>query len=406
MTGLRSVVGRALDVGQGALGASAAPLFALASARHRQRLQRARHEPWAARGEDFLEHAERRDKFVYLARLSLTEGLLRPGPSAPAVDLEDAGPEMVFLGDALAVRQLGPSTFSHALCARLRRADAVCMNWEGVIGPRTEEIAPLFTARGARQLAAHARGEEDAGWCSSFDERAARTLLGLGRHTVANLANNHSLDRGGQSFATTTRWLRAHGATVTGGPGAVVFPLGAARIGLVAAGYGSNRAREPLPFLALSELTDAWLAQTARELAHCTHKVAILHWGHEYEWLPSHEQHTLLRRFAAHGFAAVVGHHPHVVQPHFRVGDTWASPSLGDFIGGDRTPFSRLGVALSLRFLPNGTVHGQPFGLAQTASWASAAKVMLLAEAPVFERTLARCIARARRSPLFGEARS
>ena len=412
---LVSVLGRLVDCAQVLFGAIATPGFWILQRLCPDRLARARHEPVAQRGASYLEHASWIDKAIYLTRLSCTEGLLaRNEPSIHTTTTTGTGPEVIFVGDALATEDLGDATFSPALRARLMESDALCINFEGIVGETRSEIAPLFTARGARQLARHAtrpNDEPDAGWCSAFDAAAARSVLSLGRRLVVSMANNHTLDLGSAGFLRTEACLRAHGALVAGaGEACTVLELGRVRIGFLALAYGSNRLVGRTPFASLSKLDDeAWLAARRAELRECTHRVALLHWGHEYEWLPSGEQRRLAERLIAHGFCAVMGHHPHVVQPHELRSGAWISYSLGDFVGGDRTPFSRLGVAVALRFHDDGSVSGTTVPLIQSPAWSRRTHVALLREAPRFERALAKRIQRRRGGiPVFGrmEARS
>jgi poly-gamma-glutamate capsule biosynthesis protein CapA/YwtB (metallophosphatase superfamily) len=60
--------------------------------------------------------------------------------------------------------------------------------------------------------------------------------------------------------------------------------------------------------------------------------VVIPHWGVEYTASPSDRQRTFARAAAAAGADMVVGNHPHWVQAHERIGDTFVAYALGNFL--------------------------------------------------------------------------
>jgi gamma-polyglutamate biosynthesis protein CapA len=60
--------------------------------------------------------------------------------------------------------------------------------------------------------------------------------------------------------------------------------------------------------------------------------VAQFHWGDEYDFGPNGRQRELAEAAAASGADLVVGHHPHVLMPVERIGDTLVFYSLGNFV--------------------------------------------------------------------------
>ncbi len=60
---------------------------------------------------------------------------------------------------------------------------------------------------------------------------------------------------------------------------------------------------------------------------------------------------------------------------------------MGDFIGGDRTIWSRFSLMVALRFGAGGAVRGELVPLVQTPFW-KRHQTMLLADAPAFERAV------------------
>jgi poly-gamma-glutamate capsule biosynthesis protein CapA/YwtB (metallophosphatase superfamily) len=60
--------------------------------------------------------------------------------------------------------------------------------------------------------------------------------------------------------------------------------------------------------------------------------IVIPHWGVEYTASPSDRQRAFARAAAAAGADMVVGNHPHWVQAHERIGDTFVAYALGNFL--------------------------------------------------------------------------
>lgn len=68
----------------------------------------------------------------------------------------------------------------------------------------------------------------------------------------------------------------------------------------------------------------------ARKVANVV--IVIPHWGVEYTSVPSDRQRAFARAAAAAGADMVVGNHPHWVQAHERIGDTFVAYALGNFV--------------------------------------------------------------------------
>lgn len=154
------------------------------------------------------------------------------------------------------------------------------------------------------------------------------------RWTFLSTANNHSLDLGADGVDRTldaldARGIAHHGANRRGSDPRepTVVERNGIRIGIVAFTFGLN-ARVPPPDrpelinrmrldagLGSCDLTllEAQL-RAARERA-IDFVVAQLHWGMEYELYPTPEQLEIGHAMAELGVDAIVGHHPHVLQP-------------------------------------------------------------------------------------------
>jgi len=192
--------------------------------------------------------------------------------------------------------------------------------------------------------------------------------------TVLSTANNHAFDQGPMGLRETLVRLRAEG--------------------LVAVGSGEDRPKAEalqmlerrglrVAFLAFTDLfnldlnrraTEPWVraldlepalraVREARNLADVV--VVSLHWGNEYQHLPTRRQRDIAKALVAAGGDLILGHHPHVLQPvevlEIEGRKALVAYSLGNFIsnqdrmyradlfpvaGGD----NRDGAALKVRF--------------------------------------------------------
>lgn len=60
--------------------------------------------------------------------------------------------------------------------------------------------------------------------------------------------------------------------------------------------------------------------------------IVHVHWGEEYDTLPSERQRELAKAMANAGADIIIGHHPHVLQPVEIIDDTVVFYSLGNFV--------------------------------------------------------------------------
>jgi poly-gamma-glutamate synthesis protein (capsule biosynthesis protein) len=79
--------------------------------------------------------------------------------------------------------------------------------------------------------------------------------------------------------------------------------------------------------------------------------VVMPHWGVEYTAAPSERQRAFARAAAAAGANVVVGNHPHWVQAHEQVGETFVAYALGNFVfDQDWSVETQQGAMLELTF--------------------------------------------------------
>ena len=269
--------------------------------------------------------------------------------SSPRADGEDTSLSILFTGDVLLDRGVRPLIERRGIGYLFREvepyfrmSDAVVVNLEC---PLTDTLSPL-----TKQYVFRA----DARWAA--DLRRA----GI---THAALANNHSIDQGRRGLHATRQHL-AEAGIVPLGYGCsseeqltpVLVCKGNLRVALF------NAVTLPLENWSYAEGEPGICQPTATQLSDAVGRyrsahpgepiVVVLHWGTEFQAQPSMSQRRLARRLADAGADAVVGHHPHILQPIDTLDHTIVCYSLGNFVFDQRSPQTRRSMMLRLRFRP------------------------------------------------------
>ena len=174
---------------------------------------------------------------------------------------------------------------------------------------------------------------------------SAARRIAAGGVRIANLANNHAMDYGGDALADTIDLLEGAGvATIGAGRdideayryrilttdgGVSVAFVGASHVvpANFAAGSSTPGVASAHP-PALARVLDTVRAAVAAADA----VVAIVHWGIERDPCPNDAQRLLAQQLLDAGADAVIGHHPHVLQPVVSTGEKLVAFSLGNFI--------------------------------------------------------------------------
>ncbi|PWK55573.1 CapA family protein [Roseicyclus mahoneyensis] len=281
-------------------------------------------------------------------------GVFRPGAATFA-----------FTGDVMAhilIQQDAarrPEGFAPALAPSapfLRRADVTVVNLET---PLARDILP--GGREATSPAAPAQGPVYAGY-PAFNAHPsyAAALAGAGVD-VAQTANNHALDRGPLGVDRTLEALAEAGLLTTGtlrrgtaGPWHTVVQTRVGRIALLACTYSVNGLPDPAgQALRCYGTAPAIPTLIAQLVADPGIDAAILlpHWGQEYSRTPDAQQRRLARAAIEAGAAAVIGSHPHVLQPieELMASDgrtAFVAYSLGNFISSQWSLDRRTGAIL------------------------------------------------------------
>jgi poly-gamma-glutamate capsule biosynthesis protein CapA/YwtB (metallophosphatase superfamily) len=167
-------------------------------------------------------------------------------------------------------------------------------------------------------------------------------------------ANNHAADRGKKGIISTITKLDSIGIPHTG-----TFLNAAARdslsplmiqknetsIALINYTFSTNGLPVPEPVI-VNMLDKQMIAKDVEKAKNKKADIIILflHWGTEYDTIPSRDQTDMARYFRSIGVDLVIGSHPHVIQKMIMSGDSTSKEnklvvySLGNFISNQRKP--------------------------------------------------------------------
>ena len=235
-----------------------------------------------------------------------------------------------------------------------RAADIAYANLEGPVAPgitrgfgRTTDPGPVFDNRVYSSYPMF-----------NYHPRVVSDLQASGINLVST-ANNHSLDRGSVGADRTIDVLRKAGLEFMGTIKAgelrkfvtiTKSPLG--RIAWIACSYSTNGIGDPNNQVLMCYQNRAELLALIRAYAAHTNIAAVIvtpHWGYEYQHNPNANQRRLAREMVAAGATAVIGTHPHVVQPWDFMPAPDGSRSLviystGNFVSGQTSLARRTGA--------------------------------------------------------------
>lgn len=227
------------------------------------------------------------------------------------------------------------------ISATLRRGDIVFGNLEAVIS--NDSVAPSYPEK---PYNFHASKE------------AAQALKRAGFH-VLNLANNHAMDFGPGALLETRRLLSEQGI-VTMGAGndlnearrsGIVIKNGT-RFGFL--GYGVAHSRSVYATGRHAGIAPVVLEAIHTDILslrkHADIVIVSLHWGKEYDVVPSRKQREEAHQIIDWGADMIIGHHPHVMQGIEIYKDRVIAYSLGNFIFDQKGKGTDRSFILACRF--------------------------------------------------------
>jgi poly-gamma-glutamate synthesis protein (capsule biosynthesis protein) len=287
----------------------------------------------------FLSHPE--------INASVTTPLVKPGPDTTYATLTFAGDIMGHQPQIDAAYDSKTKTYAYDSCFRYVRpyiesVDFALANLEVTLGGPPYTGYPQFSSPDALP---------DAAKRSGFD--------------FLITANNHSQDRGRNGVERTLQVLDSLGIPHTGTfrdtlerekEYPAIVNVNGIRIALLNYTYGTNGLVVQHPNIV--NLIDT--AVMHRDLDKAKEMkpdfiITTLHWGLEYKRIENGEQQRIAQFLADHGTDAVIGGHPHVVQPVRFIYPEDSSRvvpvvySLGNFISNQRDRYKDGGLFVELR---------------------------------------------------------
>ena len=267
--------------------------------------------------------------------------------------LDDDRISLVAVGDVLLHRALQRRAAAQGYLSLWQAAAPWFLGADIAIANLETPTAPCFV-RGGRQVG-------DPGLV--FDDRvyqgyplfnahpAAIDALRAAGVSVVTTANNHALDRGPAGLDATLEELARRGMHQTGtirrgAPRDFVLRI-RSRMGvlsLIGCSYSTNGIPDPQrQVLMCHEDRDELLGLVGHEASRprSAGVIVLPHWGIEYSHSPARRDRDLARDLVAAGAIAVIGTHPHVVQPWEVIpgaaGDALVAYSTGNFVSAQRS---------------------------------------------------------------------
>ena len=247
-----------------------------------------------------------------------------PPESSPAVSMPDfssyrkqlsflgCGDNIIYKGtvkEAAANAEKGGRKYNfkpmfEKVAERIESADIAFINQETVMAGEGYELSyyPMFNS------------PQDVGY----------DLKELG-FDVVGIANNHMLDKGAKGLEKTISfWKSMEGVLLIGGyddqedyDTVRVLETGGIKIAFLAYTYGTNGLTKAasssvvIPYINDNDIRrQVAAAKKAADMV-----IVSAHWGDEGSFKPNASQKRTAQLFADCGVTAVIGHHPHVIQP-------------------------------------------------------------------------------------------
>lgn len=253
------------------------------------------------------------DSYLDNTQLSLDASLAQPDLSKiiKSVSFIGCGDNIVYGGNIKDARLMADNS-TRALNFKpmyenvshiIENADIAFINQENVMAGEGYEISyyPMFNA--PREL--------------GYD------LVEIG-FDVINIANNHMLDKGAIGLERTIDFWKSMDVLMIGGyededdyNTVRVIESNGIKIAFLSYTYGTNGLTKPASSpLAIPIYKDEdIIRQTADARSKADFVMVSVHWGYEGAFKPNQEQKRIAQLFADCEVDAVIGHHPHVLQP-------------------------------------------------------------------------------------------
>lgn len=161
---------------------------------------------------------------------------------------------------------------------------------------------------------------------------------------VVSLANNHACDCGVESMLRLKEYLNSRGITAIGGGRnkeeamhPFIFEKGGEKIAIIACCEDNPDSLGTLIFATdttsgIYRLDEHEVCSQIIELKKtCDYVAVVVHWGVEHMWLPEQYDVTIAKKMIDAGADAIIGGHPHHIQPQVTYREKPIFYSLGNF---------------------------------------------------------------------------
>jgi Bacterial capsule synthesis protein PGA_cap len=281
----------------------------------------------------------------YVLRAHAGSGAVSPRLSVRSRDVTLAAVGDINLGGGpgALISVFGPRYPWTGVAGALRRRDIAFGNLECAVSTRGSPVPKEFNFRGS--------------------PAALRPVARFAGFDVLNLANNHTGDYGTTALLDTVRNVRSLGMRAVGAGGSLASaaePRVVERLGLRVAFVGFSNIL-PASFFAGPNHAGTQPAtipliesgvRRARRRADVV--IATFHWGVERAPVENERQRAFAAAALRAGATAVIGAHPHVLQPIGRQGRRLVAYSLGNFVFGAGSPGTTRTGILALKLSRRG----------------------------------------------------
>lgn len=181
---------------------------------------------------------------------------------------------------------------------------------------------------------------------------------------LVSIANNHLADWGRTAFLETMDNLKKNNLKFVGGglnsseaTSPVIFEKDGLKVGFLAfsdVGPVGLAVGSTTPgVLLVREETFTDIIKRASQLVDVL--VVSIHWGDEYQALHNARQEMLAEGALQAGAKVILGHHPHVIQDRYQIGNKYVAYSLGNFVFDQNFSVETMeGLVLDLEIDKNG----------------------------------------------------
>ncbi|MFP7298093.1 CapA family protein [Neobacillus niacini] len=198
---------------------------------------------------------------------------------------------------------------------------------------------------------------------------------------IVSTANNHTLDKGEKGILSASDYLNSIGLPHVGSflnhedrQQLRVIHKNGIKLAFLSYTYGTNGI--PIPdgkdFLVNLINRDLMSDEIKRAKKESDVVIMSIHWGNEYQRIPTNEQRDLANFLANEGVDIIFGSHPHVLQPMEWIDrgngrKSFVAYSLGNFISGQVRDYKDIGGMASIEITKQITSSGNTIELSNPA---------------------------------------